>query len=79
MRIVEIRAYRVELPLREGAYKWSGGNRVAVFDSTVVAVEATAPVHVMSPTVRYRTRASNSGSSWPLVTNSLSDVSEGME
>jgi L-alanine-DL-glutamate epimerase-like enolase superfamily enzyme len=44
MRIVEIRAYRVELPLREGAYKWSGGNSVAVFDSTVVAVETDAGI-----------------------------------
>jgi L-alanine-DL-glutamate epimerase-like enolase superfamily enzyme len=39
MRITEIKAYRVELPLHEGAYKWSGGNVVRVFDSTVVAIE----------------------------------------
>jgi cis-L-3-hydroxyproline dehydratase len=39
MRITEIKAYRVELPLHEGAYKWSGGNAVSVFDSTVVAIE----------------------------------------
>jgi L-alanine-DL-glutamate epimerase-like enolase superfamily enzyme len=39
MRITGIKAYRVELPLHEGAYKWSGGNVVKVFDSTVVAVE----------------------------------------
>jgi cis-L-3-hydroxyproline dehydratase len=39
MRITAIRAYRVELPLHEGSYKWSGGNSVSVFDSTVVAVE----------------------------------------
>jgi L-alanine-DL-glutamate epimerase-like enolase superfamily enzyme len=39
MRITGINAYRVELPLHEGAYKWSGGNAVSVFDSTVVAVE----------------------------------------
>src|SRR5579872_632566 len=38
MRITQIDAYRVELPLHEGSYKWSGGNAVAVFDSTVVAV-----------------------------------------
>lgn len=42
MRIVEIRAYRVELPLHEGSYNWSGGNRVEVFDSTVVAVATDA-------------------------------------
>jgi L-alanine-DL-glutamate epimerase-like enolase superfamily enzyme len=39
MRITGVRAYRVELPLHEGSYKWSGGNMVAVFDSTVVALE----------------------------------------
>lgn len=38
MRIMEIRAYRVELPLHEGAYKWSGGNAVQVFDSTIVEI-----------------------------------------
>ena len=32
-------AYRVELPLHEGSYKWSGGKSVTVFDSTIVAVE----------------------------------------
>lgn len=44
MRITAIRAYRVELPLHEGSYKWSGGNMVAVFDSTVVAVDTDAGV-----------------------------------
>jgi L-alanine-DL-glutamate epimerase-like enolase superfamily enzyme len=38
MKITRIDAYRVELPLVEGSYKWSGGNAVSVFDSTVVAV-----------------------------------------
>src|SRR6202050_2547240 len=38
MRITEIRAYRVELPLHEGAYKWSGSNAVQVFDSTIVEI-----------------------------------------
>jgi len=38
VRITAIRAYRVELPLHEGTYRWSGGNFVAVFDSTVVEV-----------------------------------------
>ena len=37
MRIQRITAYRVELPLHEGSYKWSGGKSVSVFDSTVVA------------------------------------------
>lgn len=41
MRISEIAVYRVELPLHEGSYKWSGGNSVSIFDSTVVAVRTT--------------------------------------
>ncbi len=39
MKIKQIRVYKVDLPLHEGTYKWSGGKSVAVFDSTVVAVE----------------------------------------
>ena len=39
MRIVRIFAHRVELPLVEGSYKWSGGKSVSVFDSTIVGVE----------------------------------------
>ena len=39
MKIKRILAYRVELPLREVTYKWSGGKSVTVFDSTIVRVE----------------------------------------
>ncbi|MEQ1854071.1 MAG: cis-3-hydroxy-L-proline dehydratase, partial [Chthoniobacteraceae bacterium] len=35
---------RVELPLRETTYKWSGGNSVTVFDSTIVRVETDAGI-----------------------------------
>jgi cis-L-3-hydroxyproline dehydratase len=42
MKITGIRAYQVDLPLHEGSYKWSGGNSVDVFDSTVVVVETDA-------------------------------------
>lgn len=39
MKITRISAYQVDLPLHEGSYRWSGGNSVAVLDSTVVAIE----------------------------------------
>ena len=39
MKITGISAYRVELPLHEGNYAWSGGKSVQVFDSTIVRVE----------------------------------------
>ena len=42
MKISRILAYRVELPLKEGSYKWSGGKSVNVFDSTIVRVETDA-------------------------------------
>src|SRR6478752_8457888 len=39
MKIARILAFRVELPLHETTYKWSGGKSVDVFDSTIVRVE----------------------------------------
>ncbi|OYW22482.1 MAG: mandelate racemase [Planctomycetales bacterium 12-60-4] len=42
MKITRIFAHRVELPLVEGTYKWSGGKSVSVFDSTIVGVESDA-------------------------------------
>lgn len=39
MKINRIFAHRVELPLYETTYKWSGGKSVTVFDSTIVGVE----------------------------------------
>src|SRR3954467_11303578 len=44
MRITKISAFRVDLPLQEGDYKWSGGKSVTVFDSTVVRVETDAGI-----------------------------------
>ena len=44
MKITRILAYRVELPLHETTYKWSGGKSVTVFDSTIVRVETDAGV-----------------------------------
>ena len=42
MKITRIVAHRVELPLHETTYKWSGGKSVTVFDSTIVGVETDA-------------------------------------
>ncbi|MFO0925178.1 MAG: cis-3-hydroxy-L-proline dehydratase [Pirellulales bacterium] len=39
MKIARIFAHRVDLPLCEGSYKWSGGKSVSVFDSTIIGVE----------------------------------------
>ncbi len=39
MKINRISAYQIDLPLLEGRYNWSGGNSVAVFDSTIVRID----------------------------------------
>lgn len=39
MKINRIRAWKVDLPLHEGSYQWSGGKSVSVFDSTVVQID----------------------------------------
>lgn len=39
VKISRVFAHRVELPLVEGTYSWSGGKSVSVFDSTIVGVE----------------------------------------
>ncbi|HEY1065729.1 MAG TPA: cis-3-hydroxy-L-proline dehydratase [Pirellulales bacterium] len=39
MKITRVAAYRVELPLHEKTYKWSGGKSVDVFDSTIVRID----------------------------------------
>jgi cis-L-3-hydroxyproline dehydratase len=44
MKIQRVRAYRADLPLHEGSYKWSGGKAVSVFDTTVVEVETNTGV-----------------------------------
>ena len=44
MKITAIRAYQVDLPLKEGRYSWSNGNYVEVFDATVVEVETDAGI-----------------------------------
>src|SRR5262245_25561931 len=44
MKIQRISAYRIELPLQEGSYRWSGGKSVSVFDSTVVEVQTDTGV-----------------------------------
>ncbi len=44
MKITAIRAYQVDLPLREGRYAWSNDNAVEVFDSTVVEIETDAGI-----------------------------------
>jgi cis-L-3-hydroxyproline dehydratase len=44
MKITAIKAWQVDLPLKEGRYSWSNGNFVEVFDATVVGVETDAGI-----------------------------------
>ena len=42
MKITAIAAYRVELPLVAGAYRWSFGRAITSYDSTIVRIETDA-------------------------------------
>ena len=44
MKITRIVVYKVDLPLKEASYNWSGGKSVSTFDSTVVRVETDAGI-----------------------------------
>ena len=44
LKIKQITAWQVDLPLHEGSYNWSGGKSVSVFDSTIVRVETDSGV-----------------------------------
>ena len=44
MKITAIKAYQVDLPLKEGRYSWSNGNFVDVFDSTIVAIDTDSGI-----------------------------------
>ncbi len=44
LKITKIEIHQVDLPLKEGSYRWSGGKSIEVFDSTVVAIHTDAGV-----------------------------------
>ena len=44
MKITAIKAYQVDLALKEGRYSWSNGNYVEVFNSTVVELRTDAGI-----------------------------------
>ena len=44
MKVTAVKVYQVDLPLREGSYRWSGGKSVTVFDATVVELVTDAGV-----------------------------------
>jgi len=43
-KITKISVYQVDLPLKEGSYKWSEGKSVQVFDATIVGVSTNVGV-----------------------------------
>jgi len=43
LKISSIGVYKVDLPLHEGNYNWSGGKSVSIFDSTVLVVKTNDP------------------------------------
>lgn len=43
LKITQITAYQVQLPLHETSYKWAGGKEVVAFDATVVRIRTNNP------------------------------------
>ena len=45
MKIIEIKVFQVDLPLKEGRYNWANGNSVEMFDSTIVELITDSGLH----------------------------------
>ena len=39
MKIKNIKVYKVDIPLKEGSYKWAHNNHVEKFDTSIVVIE----------------------------------------
>ena len=39
MKIKNIKVYKVNIPLKEGSYKWAHNNKVEEFDTSIVVIE----------------------------------------
>ena len=39
MKITNIKVYKIDIPLKEGAYKWAHNNHVEKFDTSIVVIE----------------------------------------
>ena len=39
MKIKNIKVYKVNIPLKEGSYKWANNNKVEEFDTSIVVIE----------------------------------------
>ena len=39
MKIQNIKVYKINIPLKEGSYKWAHNNHVEKFDTSIVVIE----------------------------------------
>ena len=39
MKIKNIKVYKIDIPLKEGSYKWAHNNHVEKFDTSIVMLE----------------------------------------
>ena len=39
MKIQNIKVYKINIPLKEGSYKWAHNNHVKEFDTSIVIIE----------------------------------------
>ena len=39
MKITNIKVYKIDIPLKEGVYKWAHNNKVEKFDTSIIVIE----------------------------------------
>ena len=45
MKITNIKVYKIDIPLKEGAYKWAHNNHVEKFDTSIVVIETNNNIY----------------------------------
>ena len=44
MKITNIKVYKIDIPLKEGVYKWAHNNKVQKFDTSIIVIETDSNV-----------------------------------
>ena len=44
MKITNIKVYKIDIPLKEGVYKWAHNNKVEKFDTSIIVIETDSNV-----------------------------------
>ena len=49
MKITNIKVYKIDIPLKEGVYKWAHNNKVEKFDTSIIVIETDKFKEAVSP------------------------------